>query len=104
MLRSAQSLTLCQAANAREAAQVIRSLTQSQATKSLRGTSVVKMFFPLFAAAPQSCLALTPPLKRSAGCQACFICRPPPGGRFFSNQARLRLVSSLGSLRYVRTA
>jgi hypothetical protein len=45
-----------------------------------------------------------PSLKRSAGCQACFACRMPPGVRFFSNQARLRLVSRLGSLRYARAA
>jgi hypothetical protein len=38
---------------------------------------------------------------RSAGSQACFACRTPPGVRFFSNRARLRLVSRLGSLRYV---
>jgi hypothetical protein len=41
---------------------------------------------------------------RSAGCQACFVCSVPPGGRCFPDRARLRLVGRLGSLRYVRVA
>jgi hypothetical protein len=39
-------------------------------------------------------------VTRSAGCQACFACHAPLWVRFFSNMARLRFVSRLGSLRY----
>jgi hypothetical protein len=97
---------LCQAAFAWEATQVIRGLTQGQVAKFVgRETSVVKMFFPLFAAAPQAFgLPWRHRLNVAQAAKPALLVARRRVFVFFTNQARLGLVSRLGSLRYVRAA